>query len=234
MICPKKIFYRSLKKKLRNRDTVLVFAATLAIVIALSYAASKFTILPLDLESYYELQEEASPSFNMMMNGVSALGELALSMGLTIIIVLAFAVRRQWLEAIFVLATTSSVLLTFAMKGIIQRTRPFPIDENATGFVHSLNQYSYPSGHVLFFTVFFGFLAYLAWIYLTGLFRIVVMALCAGLIILIGPSRIFLGAHWASDVVGSYVVGGLWLFLLILAHQWALDLYCHDSRSSRI
>jgi hypothetical protein len=76
MICPKKIFYRSLKKKLRKKDTVFVFAATLAIVIALSYAASKFTVLPLDLESYYELQEEASPSFNMMMQGVSALGDL--------------------------------------------------------------------------------------------------------------------------------------------------------------
>jgi hypothetical protein len=94
MICPKKIFYRSLKKKLRKKDTVFIFAAILAIAIALSYAAGKFTILPLDLESYYELQEEASPSFNMMMHGVSALGELALSMGLTMIIVLAFAVRR--------------------------------------------------------------------------------------------------------------------------------------------
>jgi hypothetical protein len=111
MICPKKIFYRSLKKKLRKKDTVFIFAALLAIAIALSYAAGKFTILPLDLESYYELQEEASPSFNMMMHGVSALGELALSMGLTMIIVLAFAVRRQWLEAIFMLATTITALV---------------------------------------------------------------------------------------------------------------------------
>jgi len=195
MICPKKIFYKSLKKKLRKSDTILFFAILLVAAITLSYAASKFVILPLDIHSYYELQEEASPPFNMIMQWVSALGEFAPSMLLTIIIVTAFALRRQWLEAIFMLATTSSVLLTFALKDIIQRPRPFPIGENATGLFQRINQYSYPSGHVLFFVVFFGFLAYLAWIYLTGLSRIVVISLCVGLIILIGPSRIFLGVH---------------------------------------
>jgi len=230
MICPKKIFYRSLKKKLKKKDTVLVFASIISIAIILSYIAGKFAILllPLGLISYFELQEESSPPFYLLMLVVSALGEFAWSLLLTIIIATVFALRRQWLEAIFMLATTSSVLLTFALKGIIQRPRPFPIGENATGLIQKINQYSYPSGHVLFFVVFFGFLAYLAWIYLTGLYRIVFFSLCAGLIILIGPSRVFLGAHWASDVVGSYVLGALWLFILILAHQWAVNLYCHD------
>jgi membrane-associated phospholipid phosphatase len=168
----------------------------------------------------------------MVMLGVSTLGYFPLSMLLTIIILAVLALRRQWLETIFILATTSSVLLAFALKNVIQRPRPFTIGENATGLAQRINQYSYPSGHVLFFVVFFGFIAYLAWIYLTGLYRIVVFSLCAGLIILIGPSRVFLGAHWASDVVGSYVLGALWLFILILAHQWAVDLYCHDYNKS--
>jgi membrane-associated phospholipid phosphatase len=233
MICPKKIFYRSLKKNLRQKDTVLVFAFVIAIVIALSYAAGKFAILllPLDLVSYFELREESSPIFYLLMLVVSALGEFAWSLLLTIIIVVVFALRRQWLEAIFMLATTSSVLLTFALKGIIQRPRPFPIDENPTDFVQRINQYSYPSGHVLFFVVFFGFLAYLAWIYLAGFSRIIVISLCVGLIILIGPSRVFLGAHWASDVAGSYVMGALWLSILILAHQWIVNFYCPDMYS---
>jgi undecaprenyl-diphosphatase len=231
MICPEKIFYRSLKKKLRKKDSILVFALLLTIATVLSYAASKFTVLPLDIKSYYELQEEASPLFSMTMLLVSALGEFSLAMLLTLITAFVFIARRQWLEAIFMLATTSNVLLTFALKTIIQRTRPFSISENSTGLIQGINQYSYPSGHVLFFVVFFGFLAYLSWIYLTGLIRIVVMSLCAGLVILIGPSRIFLGAHWASDVAGSYILGTLWLFILILAHQWAIDLYCHNSKN---
>ena len=168
MICPRKIFYKSLKKKLKKTNTVLVFAIILVIATTLSYAASKFIVLPLDIESYYELQEEANPSFSMVMLGVRALGDFPLSMLLTIIILAVLAFRRQWLEAIFILATTSSVLLAFTLKNVIQRSRPFPISENATGLVQRINQYSYPSGHVLFFVVFFGFLAYLAWIYLTG------------------------------------------------------------------
>jgi membrane-associated phospholipid phosphatase len=120
------------------------------------------------------------------------------------------------------LATTSSTLLAIVLKELIHRTRPFPVAENATGLVQSLNEYSYPSGHVLFFVVFFGFFAYLAWMNFAGRVRVIVIAICAALIALIGPSRIFLGAHWASDVAGSYIIGTIWLLVLILAYQWAL------------
>lgn len=196
--------------------------------ITLSYLASVFTVLPFDLKSYHELQEEANPLFNILMQWVSYLGETAISMALTAIIVATFASRRQWLEAIFMLATTSSVLLTFALKEVIHRARPFPLAENATGLIQKINQYSYPSGHVLFFVVFFGFFAYLAWMHFAGRVRMIVITICAALIILIGPSRIFLGAHWASDVIGSYIIGTIWLFVLILAYQEVMRRRDHD------
>ncbi len=236
MICPKKIFYRSLKKRLKKTDTVIALAFMLIIAIILSFAAGKFTILllPVDLISYFELQDEASPFFNILMSFVSALGEFGIAMSLTIIIASIFAFRKQWLESVFVvIAAISSTMLTFSLKYIIQRPRPIPVNANALGLVQKIDQFSYPSGHVLFFFVFFGFLAYLAWIYLTGLFRIMVISLSAGLIILIGPSRVFLGAHWASDIAGSYLVGALWLFILILAHQWIVNFYCPDSQYSK-
>ena len=194
----------------------------LAFAISLSYAASRFPILPFDLKSYQELQEQASPLFGGLMKGVSALGELPIAVALTAIAMATFALRQQWLEAIFMLATTSNVLLAFALKEIIHRARPFPIAENASGFIHSINQYSYPSGHVLFFVVFFGFLAYLTWRYFTGYASVIVIAICLALIVLIGPSRVFLGEHWASDVVGSYIIGTIWLFIMILSYQWAV------------
>jgi membrane-associated phospholipid phosphatase len=205
-----------------NQKIVLALGLMLALAVALSYAASKYPVLPLDLQSYQELQEEANPLFNILMQGVSYLGEIQVAMALVAITATFFALRRQWLEAIFILATTSSVLLVFALKEIVHRALPFPAAENATGLVQTINQYSYPSGHVLFFVVFFGFVAYLAWMNFTGRVRIIVIFTCAALIILIGPSRVFLGAHWTSDVIGSYIIGTIWLFILIFAHQLAI------------
>jgi membrane-associated phospholipid phosphatase len=205
-----------------NRNIAIAFVLLFLLALLLTYAAARFPVLPFDSKSYEELQEQAGPLFDRLMRGVSALGELAIAMKLTAIAMLIFAIRRQWLEAVFMLATTSSALLTFVLKELIHRTRPFPVTENASGFLQSINQYSYPSGHVLFFVVFFGFLAYLAWIHFAGRARVIVIAICGALIVLIGPSRIFLGAHWASDVLGSYIIGTIWLFVLILAYQWAI------------
>ncbi|MFZ3147736.1 MAG: phosphatase PAP2 family protein [Methanothrix sp.] len=203
-----------------NRNIAKAFVLLLLMALLLTYAAAWFPVLPFDLKSYEELQEQANPLFDWLMIGVSDLGELAIAVTLTVIATLTFALRRQWLEAIFMLATTSNVLLTFVLKEVIHRTRPFPLAENASGFLQSINQYSYPSGHVLFFVVFFGFFAYLAWIHFTGRARVIIIAICGMLIVLIGPSRIFLGEHWASDVLGSYIIGTIWLFVLILAYQW--------------
>jgi undecaprenyl-diphosphatase len=205
----------------------------LAFAILLSYAAAKFPVLPLDLKTYEELKEQANPLFDILMKWVSDLGEVAIAMALTAIAMVTFAVKRHWIEAIFMLATTSSVLLAFVLKELIHRTRPFPLDQNATGInatgiIQSINEYSYPSGHVLFFVVFFGFFAYLAWIHFAGRTRVIVIAICGALILLIGPSRVFLGAHWASDVLGSYIIGTIWLFLLILAYQWTVRRKYHD------
>lgn len=204
-----------------NQKTALVFGVLLIAAIILSYAANRFTVLPLDLRSYYELQEQTSPLFGMLMQGVSFLGEPVAATILVILAIAIFAIRRQWLEALFMLLTVTSVLLAFSLKEIIHRVRPFPISENTTGLIQSINQYSFPSGHVLFFVVFFGFFAYLAWLHFTGRIRIIAIIISLGLIVLIGPSRVYLGAHWATDVIGGYIIGLIWLLVLIFVYQWA-------------
>ncbi len=208
------------RRETMNRKIVLVFALLLSLSIAFSYAVYKFSVFPFDQASYKELREETWPLFGILMLYVSSLGYSPIPMVLTLAAMLIFAFQRLWLEAIFMLVTTSNVFLAYALKDIIHRARPFSITENATGIIQSIDQYSYPSGHVLFFVVFFGFFAYLAWIHFTGWMRMIAITICAMLIILIGPSRVFLGAHWASDVVGSYLIGSIWLLVLILTYQW--------------
>lgn len=202
-----------------KRSTKVAFFILLLLALSITYAASKFLFLPFDLKSYHELREESNPAFGILMQGVSNLGETPVAASLMVFTVALFASRRQWTEAIFMLATASGSLLAFILKDIIHRARPFPLAENATGLIESINLYSYPSGHVLLFVVFFGFFAYLSWLHFSGRFRIAATAVSLTMIALIGPSRVFLGAHWASDVIGSYVIGTIWLFILILVYQ---------------
>lgn len=220
---------QAMKESSVNRKFVLVFVLLLSSAIVLTYAASKYPVLPLDIKSYQEMQEEASPFFDMLMKGVSYLGETSMALALTVVAMMTFALRRQWIEAIFMLATISNVLVTFALKELIHRARPFPVPIDSNRFLQVINQYSFPSGHVLFFVVFFGLFAYLAWLNFTGHSRILVVLVCAALIILIGPSRVFLGAHWASDVLGGYIIGTIWLLILIILYQWAIRRSIHEA-----
>ena len=66
--------------------------------------------------------------------------------------------------------------------------------------------------HVLAYISFPGFLAYPAWVEpRNSLVRGLVLAPCLTLLILVGPARIYVGAHWASDVIGAYLLGIVWL-----------------------
>jgi len=187
--------------------------------VALSFTAHMFAFFPFDLKISHELQEVKNPLFSSGMQWVSALGDTRIGIIMVGVVFALYVIRRQPLEAFFILATLSNFALTAFLKVLVARPRPPDFFMDPADFLSSVNQYSFPSGHVLFFVVFFGFVAYLAWLHQTGLTKMIVIASCSALVLLIGPSRIYLGAHWASDVVGSYIIGVLWLFVLILGYQ---------------
>lgn len=77
-------------------------------------------------------------------------------------------------------------------------------------------QVSFPSGHVFGATVFYGFWGFLGIYYgLKKKILIPLLALIVALVLAVGFSRIFEQAHWPSDVAAGYLLGGLWLLLLI-------------------
>jgi membrane-associated phospholipid phosphatase len=198
-----------------------VFFLMLACAIVLSLTAHIFAVFPFDLKISHELQEVKNPVFAFVMQEISVIGNTWIGMVMVGAVSVFYIARRQVLEAGFILATLSIFVLTAFLKVVVARPRPPYFFLDPADILQSINQYSFPSGHVLFFVVFFGFIAYLAWLHQTGFTRIMVMATCCALVLLIGPSRVYLGAHWASDVVGSYIIGVLWLFVLILGYQLA-------------
>ena len=113
-----------------------------------------------------------------------------------------------------------SALLNALLKIIVERPRP---TAGLVDIIQAANGLSFPSGHVMAYIAFWGFLFSLCVILFKGLewWRICLMIISALFVILVGPSRIYLGDHWASDVLGSYLIGGallevaLWLYLTL-------------------
>jgi membrane-associated phospholipid phosphatase len=205
-----------------DRKLVVILVLLFVSATALSLAAYSFGVFHFDLEVALALRGVNHPVFAAMMSAGSFLGNGWVPVIMVFAVSALCALFRKWIEAAFVIATLSSEILAGVLKVLVGRPRPPGFSLYPTDIFQSFNQYAYPSGHVLFFVVFFGFSAFLAWKFLAGRMRWIVVSLCAALIVIIGPSRIYLGEHWVSDVVGSYIIGTLWVIILILLYQMVL------------
>jgi undecaprenyl-diphosphatase len=63
--------------------------------------------------------------------------------------------------------------------------------------------------------------------------RTLLLVLLLGLVGMIGPSRIYVGEHWASDVVAAYLLGSVWLALSVLVYRWGVKRHKHAGAVSR-
>jgi membrane-associated phospholipid phosphatase len=195
--------------KLFNRQNFL-----LIILVVISVFAFFVPYFKLDLLISKELQGINSVLFQNIMWFVTDIGNQPTMVIIVAVTGVVLYIFRQRTEAVIgTLAAAGSALSGSLLKIIVNRPRP------DAGLIHVsvwLSDKSYPSNHVLVFTVFFGFLLYL-------LLRqpkhkpkgIILSVLFILLITLIGISRIYLGAHWASDVLGGYLLGIIWLIFTI-------------------
>jgi membrane-associated phospholipid phosphatase len=205
-----------------DRRLALILALLLAGGIVLTVAAFVFGIFPFDLQVARWVRGFDHPVFIAAVGAVSFFGNGWVPIVLVFGMAAFCAVREKWLEAVFVILTLSAFPLDGVLKVLVGRPRPPGAGILISNVLLPFNSYAYPSGHVLFYIVFFGFLAYLSWKFLPGRLRWISVSACIALIILIGPSRIFLGEHWVSDVIGSYIIGTFWLIVLILLYQGVL------------
>ena len=190
--------------------------------IMLAVIARRTQFFPGDMSITSTLQKRKSPWFRNFMLGVSEIGFPKIATPMAFGIAGIFWALRFRLEALFLLVASSSYTLNTLVKRLIKRPRP--TNELVT-VARVINEPSFPSGHVMHYTNFFGMIIYvLATNWRSGRLRNSLISICVALIALIGPSRIYLGAHWPSDVMAGYIYGGLWfgglmaLYLRIKAH----------------
>ena len=93
---------------------------------------------------------------------------------------------------------------------------------------HPTSSSGFPSGHVVHYVVFFGFLLTVMLVHknISLFLKIFVGTLSAFLILAISISRIYIGAHWATDVMGGYLFGFIYLGII-------LKLYLKDIKFNR-
>jgi undecaprenyl-diphosphatase len=132
----------------------------------------------------------------------------------------AFLIVRRWWADLLTGAVMigAGKLFNLWLKGMFARERPL-----GSIVVGGHESYSFPSGHAMMALLLYGFLAILLWrAYSARRARARIGMGTIMLVTLIGISRIYLGVHYPSDVLGGYVMGGTWL-CLCLAGRYALS-----------
>ncbi len=175
-----------------------VLSLTGFLVLAAIAAAKQFSDLDYSTRALVHLAQV--PFLDAAMNGISGLGE---SYGLIPLIALGAALlwrrSRRW-ALVLPLLMAGTGGLQFVAKWAVDRPRP------------NLAAWGFPSGHVLSLVVFFGLMTYLLCASkVTRSRRSLGIAGCAVTVLAVAFSRLYLEAHWVSDVAGGFTLGVAYL-----------------------
>ena len=172
----------------------------------------------IDLQITRAIQSIHFPLFDWLMRLISWPGFSPQSIIISVLIGLLFFVSGlHWESVTSLLASLLSGVTNELVKGLIQRPRP---SVDLVDVFQILSSYSFPSGHVMFYTTLFGFVWYLIYTLLKrSWMRSLLLSLLGIFILLVGISRIYLGQHWASDVLGAYLLGGCLLGGILLLYE---------------
>jgi membrane-associated phospholipid phosphatase len=200
-------------RKLVRAEYVLY--AALAAFAVLAVFARAYAYFSWDVRATLALQTLPVPGLLSFMRLVSTFGDSWHGWALAAVAMLAFALRRRRTEMFALLfSVAGGEIVNRLVKWLVGRPRPSAPLVRVSG---QWARESFPSGHVTFYVCFFGFLFLIAYgvLHRGTNARRVCLVLAALPVLTIGASRVYLGAHWTSDVVGAYLLSGLWLALTL-------------------
>ena len=172
----------------------------------------------LDLAITTAIQRRKHPVFARLMWLASWAGFPPQSRTLPFIWPVLWMVAGRPVAALFQLAGWGTSAISFLVKFTMRRPRPH-ID-NCIVIPARIGGTSFPSGHVINYTGVYGTMAMLvANSTLPRPIRQVLIAAVAVKIALVGPSRIYLGHHWFTDVVTSYLLGSSYVIVLTAVYR---------------
>ena len=162
--------------------------------------------------------QSASPdALHQIAKFMTVIGRSPISTVIPVITIAAMWVWGQRHLSIFLAAAALARVLAEVVKQLVDRPRP---SASVVDVTYQLGGHSFPSGHVLGATLFYGFLIYCAEISISNKpVRRVIQGSLAMVIALMGYARVELGAHWPTDVLGGYAIGLLVLSAMVWLHR---------------
>ena len=194
---------------------LLIFVGAVALFTTIAEdVVNKTGLIVVDHNLAQWLHAHATSRFTSLMFVVTTFGSAPVVAGIALVVGIVLAWQRNWDRFLtLALAVPGGSLINVLMKEAFQRPRP----SLKEAFVH-LTTYSFPSGHASSSVFLYGLLAVFA-VQSFRKWESRVFSVLAGIVMiaLIGFSRVYLGAHYLSDVLGGIVEGVAWLTLCLTA-----------------
>ncbi|MFB3162585.1 phosphatase PAP2 family protein [Neobacillus sp. 179-J 1A1 HS] len=177
------------------------------------------------------VQSQEAPYITSIMKFFTEIGSTKIVVILCLFIIFfLYKVLHHRLELLlFIGVVVGTPILNTLLKEIFQRARPD---------LHRLIEiggYSFPSGHAMNAFTVYGILTFLLWRHIFNRGgRILLILFSSFFIIMIGVSRIYLGVHYPSDIIGGYFASGFWLAVSIWFFQWYMERQRQPQLDSRM
>ncbi|AZK47890.1 phosphatase PAP2 family protein [Paenibacillus lentus] len=179
--------------------------------------AVKYPLNSYDLNAAAWVQSLETEPLTSVMLFFSMLGSTKFTILIALLAMgtLFFVLQHRMELLFFFVSLGGAVLLNLLLKLSFQRQRPI---------VHRLVEetgFSFPSGHAMAAFALYGALAFLLWRHIKPRWgRILLIILSSLMVFMICISRIYLGVHYPSDIVGALLASGLWLNVMVGIFQW--------------
>jgi membrane-associated phospholipid phosphatase len=220
-------------RRLWRAETIYVVALGVFAILAIFAYIDPYFSWDLKVSSAFNWKSFNPPGLFELMRFISVFGNRWTPYALATATAGIFLLFRRRSEAAgLILSTSGSALINSVLKISIARPRPSP---DLLPIYHDWATQSFPSGHVTFYVCYFGFLFFVAYALLPvgSNARRLSLIVTGSLVLLIGLSRVYLGAHWPSDTLGAYLWSGVWLaFSLRMYRQWKARRTFHPDEKS--
>lgn len=200
-------------KTILNRKVLFIAASILFLAfIFFSYLVAKETFTRLDFDMTVKFQDKIPRRFDYLFSWFSVLGSAEVTGIIWLTLFFLMAIRKFWLTAfsLFLLPLALAIEV-FGKVFVHHPAPPFMFYRGVLEiqfpkyFVHDF--YSYPSGHETRTTFLIVFLMCFFFYRRSRYFQSIAQPVLIGILIIMTVSRIYLGEHWTSDVVGGFLIG---------------------------